>query len=145
MDTIRFHCHSNSKMWDFHVTKAAQGLSYLKRKFDKNEKFKADYNSFMKEIIVKGYATKSTITIAPEKLWYFPHLGVYHPNKPGKVRVVFVLSAEYKGTCLNKELPLGPDLTNQIKGVLLRFSAEYVGVMGDTKTMFHKVKVPVLT
>ena len=58
---------------------------------------------------------------------------------------MFVLSAEYKGTCLNKELSLGPDLTNQIKGVLLRFSVEYVGVMGDTKTMFHKVKVPVLT
>ena len=46
---------------------AAQRLSYLKRKFDKNEKFKADYNRFMEEIIVKGYATKSTITIAPEK------------------------------------------------------------------------------
>ena len=41
-----------------------------------------------------------------------PHHGVYHPNKPGKIRMVFDLSAEYKGTCLKKELLPGPDVTN---------------------------------
>ena len=44
---------------------AAQRLFYLKRKFDKNEKFKADYIRFMKEIIAKGYARKSTMTATP--------------------------------------------------------------------------------
>ena len=121
---------------------AAQRLSYLKRKFDKNEKFKADYIRFMEEITVKGYARKSTMTAAPGKMWYLPHHGVYHPNKPGKIRVVFDLSAEHKGTCLNKELLPGPDLTNQIIGVLLRFREEHVGVMGDIEAIFHQVKVP---
>ena len=93
---------------------AAQRFSFLKRKFDKNEKFKVDYIRFMEEIIRKGYARKSTMTAAPAKTWYFPHHGVYHSNKPGKITVVFNLSAEYKGTCLNKELFLGPDLTHQI-------------------------------
>ena len=55
----------------------------------------------------------------------------YHPNKPGKIRVVFDISAEYKGTCLSKKLLPGPDLTNQITGVLLRFREEHVRVMGD--------------
>ena len=49
------HCHCNKYQ-------AAQRLSYLKRKFDKNEKFKADYIRFMEEIISKGYARMSTIT-----------------------------------------------------------------------------------
>ena len=110
---------------------AAQRLSYLKRKFDKNEKFKADYIRFMEEIIAKGYARKSTITAALGKTWYLPHHAVYHPNKPGKIRVVFDLSAECKGTSLNKELLSGPDLTNQVLGVLLRFREDHVRVMGD--------------
>ena len=73
---------------------AAQRLSYLKRKFDKNEKFKADYIRFMEEIIAKGYTRKSTMTATPRKTWYLPRHGVYHPNKPGKIGVVFDLSAE---------------------------------------------------
>ena len=100
---------------------AAQRLSYLKRKFDKNEKFKVDYIRFMEEIIAKGYVRKSTITATPGKMWYLPHHGVYHPNKPGKIRVVFDLRAKYERTCLNKEVLSRPDLTDQIIGVLLRF------------------------
>ena len=45
--------------------------------------------------------------------------------------MVFDLSAECKGTSLNKELLSGPDLTNQVLGVLLRFREEHVRVMGD--------------
>ena len=30
------------------------------------------------------------------KTWYIPHHGVYHPSKPGKIRVVFDRSAEFQ-------------------------------------------------
>ena len=63
---------------------ATQRLSYFKRKFDKNEKFKADYIRFMEEIIAKGYARKSTTRETPGKTWYLPHRRVYNPNKPGR-------------------------------------------------------------
>ena len=63
---------------------AAQRLSYLKRKFYKNEKLKADYIRFMEEIIVKGYARKSTMTTTSGKTWYLPHHGVYHPNNQAR-------------------------------------------------------------
>ena len=82
------------------------------------------------------------MTAVTGKTWYLPHHGVYHTNKPGKIRMVFDLSAEYKGTCLNKELLPGPDLTNQIIGVLQRFGEEHVGVKGDIQATFHQVKVP---
>ena len=121
---------------------AAQRLSYLKRKFDKNEKFKADYIRFMEGNIAKGYARKSTMTTKPGKTWYLPRREVNHPNKPGKISVVFDLSAKYVGTCLNKELLARTDLTKQIIGVLLWLREEHVGVMGDIEAMFHQVKVP---
>ena len=96
----------------------------------------------MEDIISKGYARKYTKEAAPSWIWYLPHHGVYHPNKPGKIRVVFDLSADYKVRCINRELLSGPDLTNQIAGVLLRFREEQVAVMGDIEAMFHQVKVP---
>ena len=37
---------------------------------------------------------------------------------------------------------LGPDLTNQIVGVLLRFREEQIAVTGDIEAMYHQVKVP---
>ena len=36
----------------------------------------------------------------------------------------------------------GPDLTNQIIGVLLRFWQERVTFMADIEAMFYKVRVP---
>ena len=67
---------------------------------------------------------------------------MYHPKKPGKIRVVFDCSAEFKEVSLNKNLMKGPDLTNQIVGVLTRFYEEPVVIMGDIESMFHQVIVP---
>ena len=75
-------------------------------------------------------------------MWYLSHHAVYHPNKPGKIRVVFDLSEDHKGRSINIELLSGPDLTNQIAGVLLRFREEQVAVMGDIEAMFHQAKIP---
>ena len=63
-------------------------------------------------------------------------------SKPGKIRVVFNCSAEYRGIALNKSLTSGPDLTNQIVGVITRFRQEPVVITGDTEAMFHQVLVP---
>ena len=96
----------------------------------------------MKDIIAKGYVRESTTEAASGKTWYLPHHDVYHPNNPGKITVVFDLSADYKGKYLNRELLSGPDLTNQIVGVLLRFREDQIAVMEDVEGMFHQVKVP---
>ena len=90
---------------------AWQRLSYLQERFNKNKEFEKDYVRFMEETISKGYARKSTREAAPGKICYLPHHGVYQPNKPGKIRAVFDLSADYMGRCINRELLSGPDLT----------------------------------
>ena len=67
---------------------------------------------------------------------------MYHPSKPGRIRMVFDSSAKFKEVSLNKNLMSGPDLTNQIVGVLTRFCEEPVVIMGDIESMFHQEMVP---
>ena len=66
---------------------------------------------------------------------------MYHKKKSGKIRVVFDCSALYHGFSLNQQLLQGPDLTNNLTGVLCRFRMEQIAFMRDIKAMFHQVKV----
>lgn len=70
-----------------------------------------------------------------------PHHGVVHPNKPGKVRVVFDAAAKYKGISLNDNLLPGPDLLNNLVSVLLTFRTNRYAIMADIEKMFYQVKV----
>lgn len=74
-------------------------------------------------------------------LWYLPHHPVMHPLKPEKVRVVFDCAAQFAQTSLNQQLLQSPDLTNCIVGVLSCFRQETVGLIVDTQSMFHQVRV----
>ncbi|XP_062592785.1 uncharacterized protein LOC134254258 [Saccostrea cucullata] len=51
--------------------------------------------------------------------------------------MVFDSSAIYQGYSLNSTLLQGPDLTNNLLGVLLRFRKERVAITGDIEQMFH--------
>ena len=93
-------------------------------------------------MILKGYTRESKSGVEAGKCKYLPHHEVYHTNKPGKIHMVFDLSAEFHGTSINKALLPGPDLTNQIVGVLLRFTEKEITVTGDIEAMYHQVKVP---
>ncbi|XP_057709746.1 uncharacterized protein LOC130927761 [Corythoichthys intestinalis] len=121
---------------------AIHRLRCLERKLKRNMQFYKDYKKFMDEIIAHGDAER-----VPEKdsdktpAWYIPHHGVYHPQKPGKIRVVFDASAKFKGTCLNDHLLTGPDLTNTLLGVLCRFRKGHVAFMCDIERMFHQFHV----
>ena len=55
--------------------------------------------------------------------------------------MVFDCSAEVGGESINKNLLTGPDLTNQLIGVLIRFREEHVAIMADIEAMFYQVKV----
>ena len=58
----------------------------------------------MEKLLKRGHAVQLTEAkkvrqqdrVGPEKrnVWYLPHFGVYHPNKPDKIRVVFDSSSE---------------------------------------------------
>ena len=122
-------------------SQAEKKFACLERKLSRNPQFKQDYMKFMNELILKGYARESTSAAETVKYWYLPHHGVYHPNKPGKIRVIFNLSPDFHETSINKALLPGPDLTNQIVGVLLQFRKGQIAVTGYIEAMYHQVKV----
>lgn len=120
-----------------------QRLQHLKRKLQKDLKFFNDYNTFIKELLDRGYAEKvpeEELECRDGKVWYIPHHGVYHPTKR-KIRVVFDCGASFQGTSLNAQLMQGPDLTSTLIGVVTRFRKEPVVMMADIKAMFHQVRV----
>ena len=43
---------------------------------------------------------------------------------------------------LNNQLIPGPELTNQLVGVLTRFREKQVAFIADVEAMFHQVRVP---
>ena len=121
---------------------AVQRSVQLKSKLSKNPDMLKDYTDFMNELFEKNYAiTVDDANVQDGKVWYIPHHGVYHPRKPGKIRVVFDCSAKYKDVDLNSVLLQGPDLTNQLVGVLTRFRDGRVAIIGDIEKMFYQVKV----
>ena len=72
---------------------------------------------------------------------YIPHHPVTHPMKPGKVRIVFDNAAKYHGISLNQQLLQGPDFTNPLVGVLIRFRQETTAIAAHIEGMFHQVYV----
>lgn len=70
-----------------------------------------------------------------------PLFGVYHPKKPEKIRGVFDSSAEFNGMSLNKILTTGPNLTNNLQGILIRFRKEKCAIVADIEQMFYSFLV----
>ncbi|XP_015765626.1 PREDICTED: uncharacterized protein LOC107344483 [Acropora digitifera] len=120
-------------------------LQALKRKLQRDETFHRKYREFMEKLIERGYARKLTEEEAARRsrrTWYLPHHGVFHPQKKDKIRVVFDAAAMQDGVSLNNQLHQGPDLTNSLLGVLLRFRQYPIALVADIEGMFNQVKVP---
>ena len=123
---------------------AVSRIKHLKRKLLKDEQYHRKYTEFMSDIIEKGHAEVVPADETPPRnrqIWYIPHHGVYNLKKPDKLRVVFDCSATYQGQSLNQHLLQGPDLTNNLTGVLCRFRLERVAFICDIEGMFHQVTV----
>lgn len=116
-------------------------LKYLKGKFERNPKYKADYVRFMNSVFEDGDAEEADSTSQLGNTWYIPHHGVYHQIKPEKIRVVFDCSAKSEHTSLNEHLLTGPDLTNTLIGVLCRFRQHQIAITCDVEKMFHRFHV----
>ncbi|XP_028402120.1 uncharacterized protein LOC114525110 [Dendronephthya gigantea] len=123
---------------------AEHRLNLLKKRLLKDPQLLSKYSEFMDNMLSRKYARKvpeSSITQPKLPLWYLPHHPVINSNKPSKIRVVFDCAAVFRGTSLNSQLLQGPDLTNSLVGVLIRFRTDPVALMADIEAMFHQVRV----
>ena len=116
-------------------------LAHLRKKLASNKEFKQHYVAFVEEMLKRGDAELVRDPGVDGENWYLPHHGVYHPKKPKKIRVVFDCSAKFKGSSLNDHLLTGPELTNELIGVLMRFRKHSIGIMCDVEQMFHQFHV----
>ena len=104
---------------------AFERLRYLKKKIQRNPHLFEKYRDTINGYVSSGYARRVPCSeqenVKDSPVWYLPHHPVFHPQKPGKARVVFDCAAKFKGTSLNDQLLQGPDLTNGLLGVIIRF------------------------
>ena len=111
----------------------------IKKRMIKDPSFHTEYTNFMNKFIDSGYARPAKSIEEPG--WFLFHHAVFHPTKK-KIRVVFDGGAEVDGVSLNNQLLQGPDLTNQMVGVFMRFRKERVPIIGDLESMYCQVRVP---
>ncbi|XP_053577874.1 uncharacterized protein LOC128667035 [Bombina bombina] len=119
------------------LEQAQERLLALQRSFVKKPEMKEHFVNFMQKIFDHDQAEPAPPLEAGEECWYLPIFGVYHPQKPGQIRVVFDSSAQFEGISLNDTLLSGPDLNNTLLGVLLRFRKEQVAITTDVQQMFY--------
>ena len=121
---------------------ALSRLNGLKKKF-KDAGYFQQYKEFIDKLLEKGHAevVQPGHKVGTGK-WFIPHFGVYHPDKPDSIRVVFDCAAKVHGMSLNDLLLQGPDINNLLLGVLLRFRTGKYAYSADIETMFYQVKVP---
>lgn len=92
---------------------------------------------FMAKIFENRHAEPVPPLSENEECCYLSIFGVYYPQKPDQIRVVFDSSAQYHGVSLNSVLITGPNMNNSLLGVLLCFRKEQVVITADIQQMFH--------
>ena len=119
---------------------AEKRLNYLKTEFEKNGELFACYKEKIDDLLKNGYARKVPEECGPTpgRTWYIPH---HSCCTSGKFRVVHDCAARFGGISLNDCLLSGPDMTNSLIGVLLRFRLGKFAFTADIKSMFLQVYV----
>ncbi|XP_014672985.1 PREDICTED: uncharacterized protein LOC106813368, partial [Priapulus caudatus] len=121
-------------------------LASMEQRLIKDERNAKVYDQQMKEMEEKGFARKlSNEEMENYKgpVHYISHHPVLRPEKKSTpVRIVFNASAAFNGHRLNDYWEKGPDLLNDMFGVLLRFRQHAVAISGDISKMYHQVLIP---
>ena len=100
------------------------------------------YDKEIKKLLHDGHAEKVNDKMCSDRTWYLPHQAVITEKKPGKLRPVFDCAARYQGECLNDKVHKGPDMSNQLLSVLLRFRRFQWAFTADIKAMYYQTVVP---
>ena len=117
---------------------ALRRLTSTERRWNNNPELKKKYHEAMKDYVSEGYVQKlerSSIVGG----WYLPYHPVISDTKNTKVRIVFDYAAKVNGISLNDLLEKGPNLLNDLTGILLRFRKYRYAVAGDISKMFLQI------
>ncbi|XP_068207477.1 uncharacterized protein [Palaemon carinicauda] len=118
---------------------ALSRLKATKRSLMKRGLF-AQYDGEMQNLISKGYveAMSTNVSNSGTKVCYLPPQAVVSDKKkPGKIRIVFDCAAKFDGEALNDKCLQGPNMTNNLLYVLLRFREHAYAVIADIVAMYY--------
>ena len=129
--------------------KAANGkLISTEKRLSRNTEHAKVYQQQIDDMLNRKVARKLTEDELKEykgPIHYISHHEVLKPDsKTTPVRIVFNSSANYMGHILNDYWAKGPDLLNNILGILVRFRENPVAFIGDIKKMYHTVATTTL-
>ena len=117
-------------------------MKSLEKRLCRDPRLKQQYNETIQVDLEKGYVVEVKDPHEPQcrstKEWYLPHHPVFHPLKPGKVRLALNGAAKFHGWSLNKALLTGPDLLQRLIHVLLRFRQHRYAVSADIEGFFSR-------
>ena len=121
---------------------ALKRFNFLKKRLLKDTKLYQKYKEAMTVYLKNGYArklSKKEVDEVSRRTWYLLHHPVFTENKPNKMRIVLMQPENM--ISLNKALLTGPDLLNNLVGVVLRFRNHKFAIVADIEAMYHKVRV----
>ena len=121
-------------------------MESTERRLSKQPAHAKGYDEQIQEMEKMQFARKLTKDEIEEwkgPVHYVARHAVVRPEKKSTpVRIVFNSSASYNGHSLNEYWYKGPDLLNNLFGVVLRFREKEVAVVGDISKMYHGIAIP---
>ena len=103
------------------------------------------YQDQMSDMVSRGVAqklTKREVESYEGPVFYLPHHEVHKSDSQSTpIRIVFNSAASFQGFALNDFLAKGPDVLNNLLGVLMRFRQNRVGIVGDIQKMYNSVRI----
>ena len=103
------------------------------------------YDLQVNDMINRGIAKKLTsqeLSSYQGPVHYIPHHEVMKPDsKSTPIRIVFNSSSSYMGHKLNDYWAKGPNMMNDLLGVLVRFRQGYVAMANDIAKMYNTVRL----
>lgn len=123
-------------------------LKATERRLKKFPEHAKVYQRQIEDMIKRGAARKLTKEHMDEyngPVFYISHHEVLKPeSKSTPCRIVFNSSANFRGHILNDYYAKGPDMLNNLLGVLVRFRERAVAMIGDIGKMFHAIDIPLV-
>ncbi|XP_068678843.1 uncharacterized protein [Montipora foliosa] len=127
-------------------SQAIKKLEATERRLMKNPEHVQAYDKQMVEMNEMAFSrklSKQEFEGYRGPVHYISHHEVLRPeSKSTPVRIVFNSSAVFRGHRLNDYWMKGPDLLNDLFGVVLRFGENEIAFIGDISKMYHRIRIP---
>ena len=115
-------------------------LKAMEKRFSLNPELAALYKHQIDNMVTRGVARKITteeMSSYDGSFYYISHHAVLKPeSKSTPCHIVFNSSANFHAK--------GPDMLNNLSGVLMRFREERVAFVGHISKMFHSIEIPLI-